>query len=85
MLRARASASVGVVGVEHYRPLNRNEKTGLRALIHYAAKTRPQSAAQLEVDLQQQFTFESLDDFTLAQMNATRQYLQNFIPRQIAE
>jgi hypothetical protein len=79
LLSASASGTVCVVLAEHYRPLNRYEKTELRALIHYAAKTRQQTTATLEADLRQQFTIESIDDLTLAQMGAARIFLQSHI------
>lgn len=85
LLSAGASATVSVVVAEHYRPLNRYEKTELRALIHYAAKTRQQETAILEADLHQQFMIESLDDLTVAQMDAARLFLQKLIRQQNAE
>lgn len=82
LISAGASATVSAVVAEHYRPLNRYEKTELRALMHYAAKTRRQTAAILEADLRQQFAIESLDDMTMAQMDAARLFLQKLIMAQ---
>lgn len=76
LLSAGAASGVSVVAVEHYRPLNHYEKTELRALLHYAAKMRLQPVAALEADFLAQFAAVSLDDLTLAQMDAARRYLQ---------
>lgn len=85
LLSAGASGATGALVAEHYRPLNRYEKTELRALIHFAAKTRAQPTAILEADLRQQFMIASLDDLTLAQMNRARLFLQSLIRPNILE
>ncbi len=79
LLSAATAGSGSLLAAEHYRPLNRYEKTELRALISYAAKQGLADSASIEQALFVQFDIQSLDELTAAQMQAARQFLQKYI------
>lgn len=79
-LLSAGTAGVGsALTVEHYRPLNRYERTELRALIFYAAKTHHLESTVIEKDFYLQFAVQSLDELTQSQLQEARQFLQNYI------
>ncbi|MGB4101635.1 MAG: hypothetical protein WBK91_07000 [Alphaproteobacteria bacterium] len=72
---AGASVSTGCM-VEYFRPLNRYEKVELLALIQYAAQIRHIKRDTIQADFFKDFGIRSLDELTLARMQAARVYLQ---------
>ena len=76
-----AASAGGLVGLEtaYARPLNHYEKTELRALIWYAAKTRSLDGHLIEEDFYHKFALQSFDDLSAGQMHEARAFLHNYI------
>ena len=79
MLTAFGSSAVTTWLNDARRPINRYEKTELKALIFYAARVKGIDEESLRQDVIQRFDIASLDDLTHRDFRDARNYLQDKI------
>ncbi len=76
LLAASGSAIVTNALHDNVRPLNRYEKTEIKALIFYTTKTKGIDEATLQQAIATKWGTQNLDDLTNADFPAIRRFLQ---------
>jgi hypothetical protein len=76
ILTALASSAITYWSCDRARPLNRDERVEIEALIYYAAQQKKLDETQLRRELEQNLNLAVYDDMTAHDLPRARHYLQ---------
>ena len=77
LLTALGSSAVTEWAGETRRPINRYERTELKALVFYIARLKGLTEEDIRRDVESKLDLPNLDDLTEYDFNVARHYLQN--------